>query len=390
VPVEAAKVVLVYAVLWSAATLVIALVWRRTSRKRITIKPFILIIRIADEQTMTKLDGAWKSKRLKSALVAGPFVLVALQLLFYHSALQNIASMLRGGERIPVAVPLLPGLTISVETFLLMTPGLAIAVAVHELAHALAAISSGVKVKSVGLALVAGILPLAFVEPDEDELKSSKPRDRVVMYSAGVYANAVAGALVLLLVYMLTLSGSYLIVLSVEEGSPAAAAGLERGMLVEEVVINGTEARTLNEFVKQLYVLREQHGGTLANVTLVFRFKTPQGTEVLVRKPSRASPSNYTEEFYERIGIQVSEIPRIMTALPLSPLASYNLFLAIRYTAFLNLGLGIINAAPLFITDGAQVVREAATRLLGTDRGSIVAFVVSLITLIILIPGLAL
>ncbi|MBI2583806.1 MAG: site-2 protease family protein [Candidatus Aenigmarchaeota archaeon] len=73
----------------------------------------------------------------------------------------------------------------------------------HELSHAVICRRYGIKVKSVGLLLLA-IFPGAFVEPDEKQLKRAKLFTRLRVYAVGSFTNIVtAGAFYLLLIAML-------------------------------------------------------------------------------------------------------------------------------------------------------------------------------------------
>ena len=67
-----------------------------------------------------------------------------------------------------------------------------IVVLIHEAAHGLVAISHGLKIKKTGFGLFAifiPFLPVAFVEPDEEELKSSPDYVQYSIFSAGPMAN---------------------------------------------------------------------------------------------------------------------------------------------------------------------------------------------------------
>ena len=59
---------------------------------------------------------------------------------------------------------------------------------VHEFSHGIQAIGEKIPIKSIGLLLFA-ILPGAFVEPDEDELKKAKKSSQLRVYAAGSVAN---------------------------------------------------------------------------------------------------------------------------------------------------------------------------------------------------------
>ena len=65
---------------------------------------------------------------------------------------------------------------------------LATVLIVHEFSHGIQAVGEKIPIKSIGLLLVA-IIPGAFVEPDEEELKEAKKISRLRVYAAGSIAN---------------------------------------------------------------------------------------------------------------------------------------------------------------------------------------------------------
>lgn len=68
----------------------------------------------------------------------------------------------------------------------------------HEISHGIIARAEKIRLKSVGLLLLA-IFPGAFVEPDEKQLKRSKLSTRLRIFAAGSFANFMVAALVFLL-----------------------------------------------------------------------------------------------------------------------------------------------------------------------------------------------
>jgi len=81
----------------------------------------------------------------------------------------------------------IPGVTIPLWYGLI---GLIVVMVVHELSHGVVARAEKLRLKSVGLVLFA-VIPGAFVEPDEDELKKAPLLSRLRVYAAGSMANIV-------------------------------------------------------------------------------------------------------------------------------------------------------------------------------------------------------
>ena len=81
----------------------------------------------------------------------------------------------------------MPGSSIYVPFFYGLI-ALATVLIVHEFSHGIQAVGEKISIKSIGLLLFI-ILPGAFVEPDEEELKQAKKSSRLRVYAAGSIAN---------------------------------------------------------------------------------------------------------------------------------------------------------------------------------------------------------
>ena len=81
----------------------------------------------------------------------------------------------------------MPGSSIYIPFFYGLI-ALATVLIVHEFSHGIQAVNEKISIKSIGLLLFA-IIPGAFVEPDEDELKEAKKSSRLRVYAAGSIAN---------------------------------------------------------------------------------------------------------------------------------------------------------------------------------------------------------
>lgn len=130
-------------------------------------------------------------------------------LLLLYQAIIIIKAFILGRPSCPGVAPVIPGLKIPgtdfeipffegwIALFLIMI--------VHELAHGILARKINVKVKSFGL-LLLGFFPIgAFTEPDEQELKNAKPKDALLVYSAGPIINLLFAIIVFVLVFGITL-----------------------------------------------------------------------------------------------------------------------------------------------------------------------------------------
>jgi membrane-associated protease RseP (regulator of RpoE activity) len=160
----------------------------------------------------------------------------------------------------PRNILLIPGLNEYIP-FVWGWIALFVTMVVHEFAHGILARVEGVRVKSMGIVafLIAPIA--AFVEPDEEELFGTKDKPplvskgaRIRILSAGVISNFIVAALAMSLFFGPVIGSispvDRLIVVDVQEGSAAQAAGFENGMAVLEA--NGKETRSLDDLYRNL------------------------------------------------------------------------------------------------------------------------------------------
>ena len=132
---------------------------------------------------------------------------------------------------------------------------LVIAMVIHEFSHGILSRVANVKVKALGLLLF--IFPVgAFVEPDEEEMKSMKKWERMRLYAAGPGSNMVV-ALIFSILFSSVMVASLepaedgLLLYSVSADYGGAEAGLEPWMLLtsiddEEIQDNDDWQRIMN------------------------------------------------------------------------------------------------------------------------------------------------
>lgn len=74
---------------------------------------------------------------------------------------------------------------------------------VHEFGHGILSRVEGVRIKSIGVLLLA-VLPGAFVEPDEEDIEKSKRISKLRIYAAGSVFNLALAAVSLIIVLLIT------------------------------------------------------------------------------------------------------------------------------------------------------------------------------------------
>jgi membrane-associated protease RseP (regulator of RpoE activity) len=355
----------VYLAVWTLATMAF-----RGKRGRLEVTPLAVIYRLG-----FRLEPAsGRSSRLVSGLgYASVAAAYASMGFFYYLIVKLIwaryvvAAPEARGEGI---VPLIPGLTVPWSVLPHILVALGVAALIHELAHAVQARAEGLRVKNAGVALFI-FIPAAFVEIDEDELAKAPMRSRLKVYSAGITAN-----LLLFLVFTAAIWGvpchsliGGVRVIGVEEGSPASLGGLEKGDLI--VAVNGEPVHC----IKELSQAFEEAGVKDPSRAVDLALTVKRGGETVVLRIHK--PVNRT-----LIGVTVSD--------------AYTTLGVILYSSWmLNIALALINAAPLFITDGGRLLTEPAEALLGASGRAIalglqsatLIAVLSLISLKPILPG---
>jgi membrane-associated protease RseP (regulator of RpoE activity) len=149
------------------------------------------------------------------------------------------------GLVIPGVNPLLP-----LEYLAYIIIALIIAIIVHEFSHGILTFAHDLKVKSLGLLYL--ILPLgAFCEPDEEQLRTTKIKNRMRVYAAGPTSNFTVAFIVLLL-----FSGVFIASVQPVEGvhvlyvipdSPAEKISLKAGMVITS--LNETPVTSISDFL---------------------------------------------------------------------------------------------------------------------------------------------
>ena len=147
----------------------------------------------------------------------------------------------------------------------------------HEIAHGIMCRLEKIKIKSAGIILLL-ILPGAFVEPDENEIKKSKLLAKLRIFSAGSFANLIVAFLIFIPflgvgllpnVIWPSIATGYLKIVEVNSTSPAKKAGLEAGMLITE--INGNKLKiSYIDFLNLDYLTKYTKGikaGDTINIT---------------------------------------------------------------------------------------------------------------------------
>jgi membrane-associated protease RseP (regulator of RpoE activity) len=250
--------------------------------------------------------------------------------------------------------PLIPGVTMSYNFFLMILIPLIIAVIVHELAHGIAARADKVPVKSSGIFAFL-IFFGAFVEPDEEYVKTKATRtQRARLYGAGSGANLTVALVALVFATLIVVPvPSGVLIQGVVPGS-SADGNLVSGMIITGM--NGTPIHTSQDL--QLFMSNTQPGDFLI-------FTVDSGLNISFNVG--ANPYNESVAY---IGIFLSTyVPLVYPFNLLSSLQQVQLQEALFWFFTIMLSLGILNLLPIPPLDGDRLWKELIDRTISLERG---------------------
>ncbi len=253
---------------------------------------------------------------------------------------------------------------------------------VHESFHGIIARYYNIKLKSSGfafLAILAPIIPAAFVEPDEKTLFKRPVKQQLAVFSAGATSNIILGAVFLLIILFVvqpltsSMFQGQVSVAEVTKGAPADLAGLkvdETLVFVDDVMINSSD-----DFIN-----------VMAN-------KTP-GSNIQIKTDSKnyavtlaKNPKNESKS-YIGISILQKSVPTEAAKqkyggfIPAAILWLTGLFF---FLYVLNLGIGLFNLVPVGPIDGGRMLNIALKKYFKKNGAKIFKFVSILFLLVIII-----
>jgi membrane-associated protease RseP (regulator of RpoE activity) len=290
----------------------------------------------------------------------------------------------------PGALLLLPG----INPMLPIVYGwvaIVLAIALHEGAHGIVARNNGFKVKSSGL-LFFLVIPIgAFVDVDEEQLKTAKPKPSLKVMAAGVGGNMLVGAACLLCLIVLVggltpmINGVY--VNDVTVGMPAQNAGLlpkdvlvsidnmsvTNSTMLRTILDNKTASDTLQVTVARGDTWQDQFTYTV-NLT-VSDNRTVMGVTIYDLLTEERL-GNYQTFSIERLAMYIvpptlaaGYIPFSDTLAPFytSPLGSGWAIIAnlLFWIWFVNFNLAIFNALPIYPMDGGRIFNITLKKVVG-------------------------
>ncbi len=312
-----------------------------TGRYGILVGPFYLMWRTT---RINRLFDNIASRKKRAWLVffdIGIALGIGQMVFAYYWLIKNLFAFLsRAEEAVPV-YPVIPGLTIGVESLKYFIPAILIIFITHEFAHGIAARLMGVNIKSVGI-LAVFVLLGAFVEPNEEELDKLKVKPKLRIFSAGSMANLITAMLFITLIGILFFqTPSGVMVRSTLEGYPA------HGQIPPYSVI----IRLDNRSIASIKDLAEYMDRTKPYTTVVVEFIDPQGEIRNVILKLAPNPSRPNRGF---LGVEITDY--IPSRMHLPPKLTIEIFSAFSWIQMLCISVAVLNMLPIYPFDGGKII----------------------------------
>jgi membrane-associated protease RseP (regulator of RpoE activity) len=259
--------------------------------------------------------------------------------------------------------------------------GLMTVIVVHEFGHGILARVEGVKIKSIGLLLLA-ILPGAFVEPDEEEIKKSNRLSKLRIFSAGSVFNLGLAGVAFVIYYLLStffiapvFHAEGLEIANVVSNGPASGIVTE-GMIIQS--LNGYNIQNRQDFAK---ILNKTKPGDQVIV------KTDQGSFKIKTGKNPNDPS------IAYIGIRSQEHLAVKKSIAniygiLIPWGLFYFTNLLFWIFFLNFGIGTFNLLPLKPLDGGLIFEELINYVTSEKTAHIATYIVSVVSITLVVVNI--
>jgi|TARA_Y100000031_G_scaffold156123_1_gene209366 membrane-associated protease RseP (regulator of RpoE activity) len=258
------------------------------------------------------------------------------------------------------ASPVIPGLPIAGTglVFPLITGWIVlfIIILVHEFSHGVVASAYKIKIKNSGLAFFGPILG-AFVEPNEKALAKQKDLVQHSVFAAGPFSNFLTVIVAMLIIWALLnpitniLSIPTGVIIYSQPGLPAEKAGIENGTVITGIY--GGSVNTVEDFRKAMADIGPNKNIELRSDDNIYPVTTTE------------SPDDPSQGY---LGVWImgekSELrnDNFLNQILLKIINWFKQLLG--WLAFLSLNIGLINLLPIFITDGARMLKIFFERII--------------------------
>jgi membrane-associated protease RseP (regulator of RpoE activity) len=275
----------------------------------------------------------------------------------------------------------LPGFVLGIP-FWYWIIGVFVVMFAHEPMHALLVRAEKVDIKSFGV-LLFFILPGAFVDPDEKQIKKISTIKKLRIFAAGSFGNLIAAGIFLLLIFAYNfvidslMSTEGVVFEKTIENTGASEVGL-KGTIIE---INGKEVKSMTDF---LNIIKDVKVGDVLNI------KTTQG---IFNVKTISNPDDSKQPF---IGISKPTTLFVYKGLLEDfgvvsdrTLSVISWFLGLFGWVFvLNMGIGVFNLFPIKPLDGGLMLEAIVKHFYNGKKVNYLVNGLSLFTLLLILINL--
>ncbi len=327
-------------------------------------------------QLIYSLADRWKNFLNKlgvfNVLVAVGAIIVVTVFLAYQLILTLTMPEIIEEVQIADAI-LLPGLALPIEYGLV---ALVFAVVLHEFSHAVYARLESIDVESVGFGILA-ILPLAFVEPDEEDIENSSKMSKIKMFSGGpavnIYSFFISIIIVILMVsFIFTPVSSGLGITNVVDDSPADQFGITEDMIITEM--DGENIESSADFVRKMsefspgedILITVYHNGKYENFEITIGEMDGSaylGIEFFDVEGFYSGYKNPATYIAPQTGMWLPTFDSPFYTASLDASISLPIMQTFFWIGLLSFWLGILNMMPIFPLDGGRVFWELVDSL---------------------------
>ncbi len=282
-------------------------------------------------------------------------IIIRNVVLILESSIHHISPMQMLNLGFMSLQPIIPGVTVSLYTFLLIIITAGISILVHEIAHGVVALRYGVPVVSGGFFTSMFILMGGFVEPDEEKLNKLELSKRLAIYSAGVVANILL-AILTVIIYLLS---KYLTNMF---GYPLGVivTNSKISQIPNNSIILSVNGYAIYNIYDLLNVLSKPEVFNICKLHHIIMLKVlipGKGLEYVNLNVNNCS----TQYLIQYIGLNTISL-RYFTV-------SNTLFYRFLFWLFnLNITLALLNTLPAYPVDGGQVLNAFLSEIISDEK----------------------
>jgi len=230
------------------------------------------------------------------------------------------------------------------------------------------------------------IIPAAFVEPDEKELRKRPHKEQLSVFAAGPFSNILAAfVFILISSFVLAPIVNGLIepngvkitdYVKDKEKFPAEIAGIRIGEVIQKV--DGIPT----PYVKNLsMVLRSKKpNDVVAIITDKYSYEIK-----LAKNPENESLAYLGAYLEQSTSINADVKVKYGEMLPNTIIWTYGLFIILF---ILNLGIGLFNLVPIGPLDGGRMLQLVLDKFFGKEKGNKAWYVISMFFMILILVNL--